>query len=355
MRAADRVVRQKRNLAMPTFAIYDRKRVREVVRCWSPQRLAGVLRDYEGVRKRLSKAELDELASLLREWEQRALGPVMLRDAMEVDPRRGVRVYDLLCTLFTLERYTLPLALEGVPPPELEGEDIPLHHLRSLVAAETASTNGADGKHDREIDEREPPETGDVLETTETQEALRTLETLVEKAETSGLALTCYHGIVPRYPFPADLETLISPLPSPYRKPLPRFEPPTGWRRYLAIALVGTGVALVGLPLFLGHVPTQPAGFPLGFLTLGLLVGIRAGWPGYLGGACIWLVANLPAFHHGATTTIWALVPLLLVGALIMALDRNVRILWNWIWSRRPNGRAEPDDDESDDPSPPQS
>lgn len=327
------VSRKGKELAMPTLAIYDRKRVREMVRCWSPQRLAEVLHE-EGTGQGLSGTETSELAALLREWEQRALGQVMLRDAMAVDPRRGARVYDLLCAMFTLERHTLPLSPEQLPP-ELDGVDIPPRHLCSLVAAEMTAEAPAEGETDAE----------------QLPQAVDTLEALAKRAEASGLALTCYHGSVPRYPFPTDLETLLPPLPSPYRKPLPRFEPPTGWRRRLAIALVGTGVALVGLPLFLGQVPTQPAGFPLGLLTLGLLVGIRAGVPGYLGGACIWLVANLPAFHHGASTTLWALVPLLLVGGIIMALDRNVRVLWNWIWSRRPNGRPEPRSDDDEPPS----
>jgi hypothetical protein len=147
--------------------------------------------------------------------------------------------------------------------------------------------------------------------------------------------LTHYQGTTPHYPFPDDLETLLPPLPVPYEEPMVRFEQPTGWRRALAIALVVMGVASLGIPLLLGQVPAQPAGLPLGLLTLGLLVGIRAGWAGYLGSLCIWLVPNLPNFHYSTKlTALWPDILLLVAGMVLLACDRYVRAMWRWIVRR---------------------
>jgi hypothetical protein len=95
-----------------------------------------------------------------------------------------------------------------------------------------------------------------------------------------------------------------------------------------------TGVALLGIPLLTGHLPSQPAGIPLALLTLALLLGIKAGWQGYAGSICIWLVANLPGFHHGTMVDLWLAIPLLVAGVILLALDRRVRVMWRWIRNR---------------------
>jgi hypothetical protein len=100
----------------------------------------------------------------------------------------------------------------------------------------------------------------------------------------------------------------------------------------VAIVLVTLGVCVLGVPLLVGQLPIQPAGLPLGLLTLGLLIGIRARWTGYLGSLLIWLVPNLPHFHYDAPLgSLWYAIPLLVMGLLLLMCDQYVRALWRWI------------------------
>lgn len=100
---------------------------------------------------------------------------------------------------------------------------------------------------------------------------------------------------------------------------------------------------LLLLPLLGGQIPEHPAGLPLALITLALLVGIRAGWAGYAGSLCIWLVANLPGFRHGmALQALWPALPLLVVGLLLLSADRRVRAMWRWVRQRLPWRRPDP-------------
>lgn len=285
------------------LALYDAPLAAELLRTWTPERLQQQLEagQFAGT---LGADEQAELHELLHDWVQRALGAVPLRDALLVDAQRGARVYDLIARALTLERQQVPAAAGRMLAAQCErGETLSVAQVRAALA-EVAGTDAP----------------GDEL------------EGLLQRAEEPGLALVCYSGQVPRYPFPPDLETLLPPLPPPYRDTPRGFMPPTGWRRGLALALVLLGVAWLGVPLLFGHVLAHPAGVPLAMLTLGLLIGIRAGWPGYCGSFCIWLIPNLPGFHYGTPfATLPAIVPLLLLGLLLLAADQHVRALWRWI------------------------
>lgn len=292
---------------MQTLVVYNRQQVREWLRTWTTRQLLTELNGCQSAGT-LTAEQHAELVALGQAWMQRALGPLPLRDALLVDPRRGARVYDLLCTMLTRER--CPLPPEAAPLLELACDDLTPQQMRThLDAAVTANAQNA--------------------------EHLADLIALLRRAEAEGLALAYHTDATAHYPFPDDLETLLPPVPAPFPGQMLRFEQPTGGRRRLAMGLAFLGVTLLGLPLVMGHMPTQPAGLPLALLTLALLVGIRAGWGGYSGSLCIWLVANLPGFHHDTVaTTLWPGVPMLVLGVILLALDRHVRSMWRWLWQR---------------------
>lgn len=290
---------------MTTLVAYNRDRATEMLRCYTPQRLLDEVKSGH-IGTTLNRNEIDELTTLLQDWVQRALGLVTLRDALWVDTRRGPRVYDLLCTMLT--------AAACQVPHELASSDA-LPDNVALTPQQVRDAFGSSG--------------GVALHHCEQ------LEGLLDCAEAEGLVLTRSDGTTPRYPFPDNLDSLLLPSPVPYTESAIRFEQPAGWRRGLAILLVVLGVASLGIPLLLGTMLAQPAGLPLGLLTLGLLVGIRAGWPGYIGALCIWLVPNLPTFHYSSNlTALWSDIPLLVVGMALLACDRHVRAMWRWIVRR---------------------
>lgn len=290
---------------MQTLVVYNRQQAREWLRTWTTRQLLAELNTCQSTGT-LTAEERAELVALAQAWMQRALGPLPLRDALLVDPRRGARVYDLLCTLLTRER--CPLPPETAPLLELSawGELNPQQvriRLDAVIAA-----NPQDSEH------------------------LADLVALLQRAEAEGLALAYHADDAVHYPFPDDLEALLPPVPAAFPRQRLRFEQPTGRRRRLAMGLAFLGVGLLGLPLVMGYMPAQPAGLPLALLTLALLVGIRAGWSGYGGSLCIWLVANLPGFHHDTVASLfWPGVPLLVLGVILLALDRHVRLMWRWL------------------------
>lgn len=320
---------------------YQRRRVRELLRDWSPQRLCAAvvaaaeapvcLRDQQLAElvpalRVLNAEQRDELHTLLQAWMQRALGLLSLRDALLVDPARGARVYDLLCAALTVERYplsaTTPLAIHATAHKELTPAQV-RQLLDTPAMSPTHITQS--GEHSILPD---------------------TLDAFLARAEHHDLGLIVHHvhpetstagranSEVPiSFPLPGDLDTLLPPPPPALPRPVPRFEQPTGGRRILAMALALLGAVLLIWPLLMGHVPTQPAGLPLAMLTLALMIGIKAHWTGYSGALCLWLVPNLPGFHHDTITkTLWIGIPLMVVGIGLLTLDRHVRAMWRAIW-----------------------
>lgn len=291
------------NAAEATIVAYDQQRAAEMLREWTPQQLLQEMRagSFDDT---LSNDELTELTMLLQDWIRRALGSVTLRDALWVDTQRGARVYDLLCQTLTVQRCQMPGAIQ-----------------QAIAGAE----GGTSGAFTRQHMQFLPSDV----------QANPQLAALLEMGEAQNLALVWYTQSTPtpRYPFPANLDTLLPPPPAPYHEPGLRFEQPTGWRRTVAVALAVLGVGWIIVPLlFFGVMPAQPAGLPLGLLTIALLVGIRANWSGYLGSLCIWLVPNLPGFHYGTPfAALPIILPLLALGWLLLACDRHVRAMWRWI------------------------
>lgn len=300
---------------MTTLVAYDHYRAAELLRFWTPQQLREAL-NTTPPGAALRDSEKGELSLLLHEWEQRALGAVSLRDALLIDPKRGARVYDLLCTMFTVERCSLATNLALVLEP-LHGKEAAPHHIRDTLVACSGGQHGG-GTHGSD----------DILSPS--------LVAFLDKAEAEELTILYQADeITTHYPFPPkNLDELLPPPPAMFRPPPLPFVTPTGWRRNLAIILVLLGVVVFGVPLLLGSVPAQPAGWPLGLLTLGLVVGIRAGWAGWAGAVCIWLVANLPDFHYHAEKSLWLFL-LFLAGILLLACDEHVQSLWHWAWQRR--------------------
>lgn len=301
---------------MPTLAVYNRQHAEDMVRTWTPQRLFNETRAGR-FGTELSHAESEELMALTRAWMQRALGPLSLRDALLVDPRRGARVYDLICTTLTVERHHVPIELAQALALPTDAEPTP-QQIRAVMATLRSQRHA----HSPEARDSEADQAFDTV--------CDALDTALQRAEAEQLALTWYDGDTARYPFPTTLEALLPPLPTPFADPVVQFEQPTGWRRTIAMSLAIAGLGLLVLPLLMGHQPQQPAGLPLALLTLALMVGTRAGWSGYAGALCIWLVANLPGFRHG-TPFLWPAVPLLTLGLILLALDRHVRAMWRWI------------------------
>lgn len=135
---------------------------------------------------------------------------------------------------------------------------------------------------------------------------------------------------------PPELATLLPPRPAPAdaRQDATGFEPPSGRRWAVAMSLVLLGLIwLVVQVMVRESVVVRPAGVPLALFTLALLVGVRARWQGFLGSACIWLVANLPGFHY-RTVLSWPMLPLLSLGVLLLACDSHIRAMWAWISAR---------------------
>lgn len=269
---------------------YDRRAVYAALRDQTPLGLREDLRAWR-FGARLSPAQTAELDAYLSAWVQRALGALALRDALLIDELRGRRVFSLLCAAHARGRATVPAGM-AARLPQLPAS---LNELPAGLAAAPA------------------------------------LVALAAQAGREGLALAAL-AEDEGYPFPDDLETLIPPPPalSPDDEP---FAPPTGWRRRGAALLAVAGVVLLALPLLLGAIPQRPAGLPLALITLALLVGIRAGWAGYAGSLCIWLVANLPGFHHGSAlpASLWPALPLIVAGLALLWLDPQVRAMWAWI------------------------
>ncbi|MGQ9926085.1 MAG: hypothetical protein ACUVS4_04355 [Chloroflexaceae bacterium] len=276
------------------IVVYDRPLVETILRDWSTQQLAQELRAGQ-FGTRLNSRQAAELEALLMAWKQRALGPLPLRDALLVDEERGRRVFALICAALAVRRATVPPELRAALPES----PVDLEWLPEPLAADP------------------------------------TLSALAETAARDGLRLAVQRA-PDEFPYPDNLEALTPPPPRAAHA-ADEFEQPTGWRRNGAILLAASGALLLLLPLLGGQIPEHPAGLPLALITLALLVGIHAGWAGYAGSLCIWLVANLPGFRHGtALQALWPALPLLVAGLLLLSADRRVRAMWRWVRHRLP-------------------
>jgi len=280
------------DLRYPRIVAYDRAVAYALLRSCTPNQLACELRAGR-FGERLSAPEAAELDAHLTAWAQRALGELPLRDALLVDERRGRRVFALICQAHTTLSAAVPAALAAalpLAPADLATLPVPLCDAPALATLAAAGRAGA------------------------------TLALLYQTDD---------------YTYPTDLLALAPPLIAAHRPAPHRFVQPTGWRRRSAALLAAVGVALLGLPTLGGRIPEHPAGLPLALLTLALLVGIRAGWRGYSGSLCIWLIANLPGFRHGTSfASLWPALPLLAVGLRLLSRDRHVRAMWGWLKDR---------------------
>jgi hypothetical protein len=277
----------------PILAAYDRRQVVALLRDGTPQQLRADLHSgrFEGQLARHEAAYLDEL---LLAWEQRALGPMSLRDAMLVDGERGPQVYNLICSALTKARAPVPAELA----PFLTAAPSDLRTLPPALAADPH------------------------------------LAHLAQLAERDGLVLA-WLTRPDQFPTPAELTALIPEPPKSPRDERTLFEPPSGRRRQIAAGLAGLGVTILALPLLIGRIPDSPARWPLALLTIALMIGIRAGPAGFLGAACIWLVANLPGFRHGLSLQqLWPAPLLLTLGLYLLSIDRRVQLMWRWIRRR---------------------
>lgn len=271
------------------LVVYDREAVYARLRSSTSRQLALELHVGQ-FGERLTQAQARELDEQLAAWAKRALADLYLRDALLVDERRGRRVFSLLCAAHTTSSVDVPAALLPTLP---AGASDLTALLPDLVA------------------------TGSIGALADAARQSLALASLDERGE---------------YPFPADLLALTPLLPSTHGAAPDAFEQPTGWRRRSAALLAVAGMLQLATPLLAGQIPDRPAGLPLALLTLALLVGIRAGWPGYAGSLCIWLVANLPGFRHGTgLASLWPALPLLAAGLLLLRRDRHVRAMWGWL------------------------
>ena len=286
----------------PVIALYDRRAAYALLREWTPHHLRDELwaGHFGTQRAPTAAAELEEH---LTAWVQRALGALPLRDALLVDEQRGQRVFALICAALTVAQVPVPAALaEHLPADSCDLATLPVELA-----------------------------------------AVPTLAVLAHRASDERLSIAALTSDL--YPFPTDLETLVATVA--YGDLAAPFEPPTGWRRVGASLLVAAGVALLVLPLLVGQIPAHPAGLPLALLTLGLLVGIRAGWMGFAGALCFWLVANLPGFRYDSPllTILWPALPMMGLGLALLSLDRRVRSLWRWVKRQVRGGRRPPPGD----------
>ncbi len=285
---------------MSIALLYNRRQTTELVRDWTAHRLFDALR-AEQFNATLSSADIDELTVLTHDWVRRALGEMPLRDALLIDPQRGGRVYHLLCVAFALDCCKLPADLAQRLPANSAAET-PVHafpaDIRDALCAQCPA-----------------------------------LDSLLAANNNDDIALAAFSEDAPAARLPADLDALLPPSPAPLPNEVD-FEPPAGWRSALAMGLALAGVALVGLPLMFGTIPSQTAGLPLALITLALLIGIRAGVAGYAGAFCFWLTANLPGFRYGSLLSLWPAIPLMLAGGALLRADRRVRALVRWIRQR---------------------
>lgn len=277
----------------PRLVAYDDTYAREIIRSWSAQHLRDALRSGNfGIS--LSTDERTSLDELLTAWVDRALGYVFLRDALLVDGQRGPQVFGLICAA--------------------------LVNTQIIVSDELFTS-----LRSRSADNFTPANLVDL--TLNNPDLLR----ISDLAGQQGLSLALLEHPTD-YPYPHDLRELLPLAPLRLALNAEHFQPPTGIRRNIAMLLAISGIVLLIVPMLNGSIPEHPAGLPLALITLALMVGIKAGWSGYVGAICLWLVPNLPGFRYDRNISeLLPYLPILVVGIAFLIADRRIRALWIWV------------------------
>lgn len=222
---------------MRVLVAYDRERVLSWVRERSPQWLLTALDAPADdpmadpiFATSLHDREREILVDLLREWEQRALGIVTLRDAMWVDPLRGEQVFTYLCQLMTVER--LPLS-----------EDISASTVQQMVQQAAHGRGGASSTEGDGVDR------GATRAHDQPNTQFNAIKTLVSRAETDGLDIVYYEQTTPHYPLPANLEELTPPDPLPPDESIEQCGYPTVWQYKIMVVLILLGIIILSFLL----------------------------------------------------------------------------------------------------------
>ncbi len=213
---------------MPLLVVYDKSQALALLQTWSPSQLYAALVE-QTFGDTLLPVERAALLPLLHEWMVRALGAVMLRDALLVDPQRGQQVYHLLCRAFTREQQPIPSALHRWLAP-LHGQSLTSPHIRDNLP-----------KIGRES----------VLNNATIHAEWAKLAMVLQQAADAGWDVVICEDTENQwtYPYPPNLEDLLPPPPLPYEKHTPSsFAHPIGWlgwRHFLTLILVVVGLVLL--------------------------------------------------------------------------------------------------------------
>jgi hypothetical protein len=278
-----------------------------MVHTWSPGELFAALQ-AQHFGTTLGAEEGEELMGLLQAWIQRALGLVTLRDAIWVDPHRGIRVYSLICRGLTVAEHVVPSDLISEPQ-RLHGHELVSSEIKNALISQS-------DEHETENNATIHAERSKIL-------------SMLEWAEAQGLTLAYLASPGATYPFAENLDEPVVPRLVPYEYQEHSFERTAGWRRIATLGLIFLSVLFLGLS-FLGRRPSQTTRVSLALFLLAVLVGVRAGWMGYSGAFCIWLVVNLLRSRQNLHLSFWQGL-LLPIGVILLAFDRPVRGMWRWI------------------------
>jgi hypothetical protein len=212
---------------MPLLVVYDKSQALALVQTWSPSQLHTALGE-QTFGDTLLPAERAALLHLVHEWMVRALGAVMLRDALLVDPQRGQQVYHLLCRALTREQQQVSPAMHRWLAP-LQGQSLTLQHIRTIlhkIGRESARNNAT------------------------IHAEWAKLAMVLQQAAEAGWDVVCCEDAAQQgaFPYPTDLEDLLPPLPLPYEMHKSSSFAQIGWlgwRHILALILVVVGLVLL--------------------------------------------------------------------------------------------------------------
>jgi len=194
---------------------------------WSPGKLFAALQT-QSFGSTLESEEMEELMGLLQAWIQRALGLVTLRDAIWVDPHRGIRVYSLICRGLTVAACAIPSELISEPQ-ALYGHALLSSEIKNALTPQS-------DEHETENNATIHAERSKIL-------------SMLEWAEARGLTLACLESTEATYPFAENLDEAVVPRLIPYEHLERSFERTTVWRRIATPGLIFLGVLFLGLSL----------------------------------------------------------------------------------------------------------